>query len=513
MADDGRPIDAARAAIEQAYQLVESAQGHHDAALVDRAFAEAVAHGWADVVVLLHFARSLACRENGVDDTEHLEAMLDVSTSLGDQVLTALAIAAQASRWADRRRHDTGSASAAGLLVRAVVLLDGDDGSAPVVHRAAALIEIGCVAHELGFWELALEYYALTEQVLASCPDGEWSATVRRQQLVVTLNTAELALDWASALAGVGDWDGASARTTAVAADPVAEVGPRWPPKWVAQYLGQCTVLAAFAGRTVESPDSGATALIEAILAARGGDAERAATLAETAAHGVGFFLPSSTHLLMLSLIAQRPGTNPAAVRYGAELAKLRWNDRLDRMAGMREAIAVERRRRDHEQLRHDLLVDELTGLANRRGLQEYCASLDGGSAEDLACAVLMIDVDHFKSINDGYGHAMGDRVLNRLGAVLSGQVRPVDLAARLGGDEFVVIIADVPRSMADARAEQVLDAVRDFPWGSIAPGLTVSISIGVDHGAAGSLPATISSADHGLYKAKSRGRGRVAAT
>ncbi|MEU8661958.1 GGDEF domain-containing protein [Actinoplanes philippinensis] len=495
--------------VEEAYLLVERAQVQHDPAAVERLSRTAAARGWADVVVLLHFARSLAGRAARVDDSAHLDEMLETAASIGNQVLMALAIAARASRAADRRRDAACTPSAASLLVRAVVLLDDEDCSAPVVHRAAALIEVGCVAHELGLWELAMENYTLTEKVLARCTDDRWSATRRRQRLVVALNTTELALDWACALAAVGDWEGAAGRAAEALAEVPVAVGPEWPPPWVEQYRGHRGLLAAFTEGAVEP--RGADAAGEAIRAARTGDAERAALLADEATRGVGFFLPSSTRLLMLGLAAQRPGTNPAAMRYGAELALLRWNDRLDRMAGMHEAVAVERRRRDHERLARDIVVDELTGLSNRRGLNAFCASLDDARSEESACAVFMIDVDHFKAINDGFGHEVGDLVLTRLGAILSDQIRPVDLAARLGGDEFIMILCEVQRPVAYARAQQVLDAILTHPWETLARGLTVSVSIGVEYGGTQELSAMVSEADRGLYDAKRQGRGRVA--
>jgi diguanylate cyclase (GGDEF)-like protein len=126
------------------------------------------------------------------------------------------------------------------------------------------------------------------------------------------------------------------------------------------------------------------------------------------------------------------------------------------------------------------------------------------------AYAVMMIDVDHFKAVNDGFGHDVGDLVLARLGQILAVHVRQIDLAARLGGDEFVVILADVHTGVPVARAQQILDAVRSHPWDELAPGLTVSVSIGVHHGSRGELPSLLTDADRSLYNAKHDGRGRV---
>ncbi|GIF23214.1 hypothetical protein Ate02nite_59440 [Paractinoplanes tereljensis] len=498
-------------AIEQAYVLVEAAQGHNDAARVERADREAAAGGWDDVRLLLHFARSLACQDAGADDSGHVEAMSDLAARLAVPSLLALSIAVKAVRNADRRRTTITGESVASLFVGAVVLLDEPDAAAPAVHRVAALIEVGNVAHQLGFWELALEYFTLAEQASTAALDGRWSDIARRQLLVVTVNRCELLLDWSCALAGIHEWEHAAAVAgSALGGDDPTD--DRWPPSWVTQYYGQMHLLAALAGNEPHQPaPANVAALGAAIQAARAGDDVRACGLAEGPTQFVEIPLPSCTHLLALSLAARRPGTAPAAIRYGDQLASLRWNDRVDRMAGIRDAIAVERRRRDHEQLRRDLVLDELTGLANRRGYHAYLTALQDPAAHlGSEYAVLMIDVDHFKAVNDGYGHDVGDLVLARLGHIFAGHVRQTDLAARLGGDEFLIILADVLPEVPELRAQRILRAVQTHPWTDVAPGLSVSVSIGIQHGGRQELPALLSDADRSLYHAKNHGRGRV---
>jgi diguanylate cyclase (GGDEF)-like protein len=442
--------------------------------------------------------------------------MFDAAVQLAEPSLLALAMAVKAARNANRRRTTTSDESAAALLVNAVVLLDDHTPAIPVVHRVAALIEVGNVAHELGFWELALEYFTHAEQTLGGALVGSWAATARRQLLVVTINRCELRLDWACALAGIGQWKQAAALARPALADN-DPTDSRWPPSWVDQYHSQMHLLAALSETAVPGPGpENVTALGAAIRAALAGDIVRAAALAEGPADHVEVHLPTSAHLLALGLAAKRPGTAPAAIRYGEQLAALRWNDRLDRVAGMRDAITVERRRRDHEQLRRDLVVDELTGLANRRGYHAYLAAANDHStaqSDDVRYTVMMIDVDHFKAVNDGFGHDVGDLVLAHLGQVFAAHVRQSDLAARLGGDEFAIILADVLPGVPETRAQHILQAVRSYPWNDVATGLTVSVSIGVHHGSRSELPVLLSDADRHLYQAKNGGRGRVAAT
>ncbi|XVU29134.1 diguanylate cyclase [Actinoplanes sp. CA-054009] len=499
------------AAIERAYELVEAAQGELSAGEVEDA-ADRIgrADRW-DVQVLLHFARSLAVREAGGDDAPHVRAMLDVAQALDDPALHALALAVTAARRADARPSlSVGlDESPGGPLVRAVGLLD-EAGGSPVVHRGAALIEVATVAHAMGFWELALELYERTDEVLTA--DPLWASTIRRQQVVLAVNRVELVLDWASAEAMIGDWDVAGARAAQVT---VKHETTGWPASWVRQYDGYLRLLAALAG--VRAPASDAhnrpapdaySSLCTAIRATRDGDPARAAVAAGGLAERFGIAAPPNTRLLAMQLAARDPRCPEPAARFADELVWMRWKERLLRMANMREAIKGERRRREHEQLRREIVTDDLTGLANRRGFHAYLTKRHDA---ELDYAVMMIDVDRFKQVNDTFGHEVGDRVLARIAGILGAAVRVGDLAARLGGDEFAVILAGVRPEVARARAATVLDAVRGHRWDELAPGLAVEVSIGLHHGSHRELPELLGDADRNLYAAKHDGRGRVA--
>jgi diguanylate cyclase (GGDEF)-like protein len=123
---------------------------------------------------------------------------------------------------------------------------------------------------------------------------------------------------------------------------------------------------------------------------------------------------------------------------------------------------------------------------------------------------IMMIDIDHFKQVNDQFGHSVGDEVLRRIGAVLAASVRPGDIAARLGGDEFVVVLTNQRRSVAATRAQGILEAIMNHPWDELSPGLAVSASIGVHHGPAEDVASQVAEADRHLYVAKRSGRARV---
>jgi diguanylate cyclase (GGDEF)-like protein len=155
--------------------------------------------------------------------------------------------------------------------------------------------------------------------------------------------------------------------------------------------------------------------------------------------------------------------------------------------------------------------VDVLTGLLNRRGFDERLRRLlQRGVAQPPVLALL--DVDHFKRINDTHGHAVGDAVLSGIGERLREMLRPFDLAVRLGGEEFAVIWAR-PEPGGEARlGERLREAVGSRPFDTPAGPLAVTTSVGVAraHGPDEAPEALFSRADAALYAAKGAGRDRV---
>ena len=521
-------------ALRRAYALVEAAQDRDVAGEIDALEVDADERAWDDVRCLLHFARSLAAREVGADDSAPLRAMRVSAEVLGDPALLALALAVGELRRCEARQPSEPDQFGATPLVRAVVLLDAAAGLA--VHRAAAHIEVGITFHTLGLWELATEQYDLAETALAASAESAWLEVARRQRRAIAVNRIDAVLDWACALAEVDEWDAAAPLARAAQWDAVNSIDHEWPATWVAQVHAAADLLAALAGepsradRTSAGTGGGdlrdATSLVlstvaVAVRAARAGQWDHAAALAAGCVNRIGPIAPPHVRLLAMNLAAHGPGQSEAALAYARELATLRWNNRFDRLASARVAVQAERRRFEHEQLRRQALVDDLTGLANRRAYNAYVDGLRRNGVHLLSdavepdqqpadVAVMMLDVDLFKGINDTFGHDVGDQVLRRIGTVLAAHVRTTDLAARLGGDEFVVVLADAPAGLPEARAQQILDAIRDHAWGDIAPGLTVSVSLGLQCGQAGRLFELLSDADRNLYRAKRGGRGRV---
>ncbi len=156
---------------------------------------------------------------------------------------------------------------------------------------------------------------------------------------------------------------------------------------------------------------------------------------------------------------------------------------------------------------------DPLTGLANRRGLDQWLGQQLPRVERGATLVLLLMDLDHFKQVNDGFGHAVGDLVLQRVAAVLQPLCRSVDLAVRYGGEEFLLALADLDLAEAQGVAERVRAAIATQDWNAVATGLRVTVSIGL--ASAREVPdaqGLFALADRRLYAAKLGGRDRVVA-
>jgi diguanylate cyclase (GGDEF)-like protein len=153
---------------------------------------------------------------------------------------------------------------------------------------------------------------------------------------------------------------------------------------------------------------------------------------------------------------------------------------------------------------------DALTGIANRRAFDEWLASHAEPAAE---LRVALLDIDHFKQINDRFSHAAGDAVLREIGRILRTQMRAGDLVARYGGEEFVIVQKGLAAEQAFDALERLRMAVQQHDWRAIDPALAVTISIGLVSGDATMSPTRmLACADERLYEAKRNGRNCVVA-
>ncbi len=195
----------------------------------------------------------------------------------------------------------------------------------------------------------------------------------------------------------------------------------------------------------------------------------------------------------------------------------------------LRRKIQADRLR---DNVRHGLqaaVTDQLTGLYNRRYALPHLAQMaEQAQAKGRDFTVMVLDIDHFKSINDQYGHAVGDKVLAEVARRLRDNLRAVDLIARIGGEEFLVAMPDTTAAQGQVAAERLRRMIEDSPFVAqtdptnqnktmavATPRIRVTLSIGVAVGGPGSQPSEdvdmlFNRADAALYSAKSAGRNMV---
>jgi diguanylate cyclase (GGDEF)-like protein len=164
------------------------------------------------------------------------------------------------------------------------------------------------------------------------------------------------------------------------------------------------------------------------------------------------------------------------------------------------------------QELERQASQDALTGLSNRRRFEEDLAVAMARSRRDGSTgALLMLDLDRFKQVNDSHGHPAGDRLIKEIAEVLRGRTRASDSLARLGGDEFAVILPRCSREEARLAAEAIADEVRDHRSGQETGPVTVSIGVSVfGTDPRTSVATVVSEADAAMYAAKDEGRDAV---
>ncbi|MEV4281687.1 GGDEF domain-containing protein [Actinoplanes xinjiangensis] len=171
-----------------------------------------------------------------------------------------------------------------------------------------------------------------------------------------------------------------------------------------------------------------------------------------------------------------------------------------------RLVVKLDEQRDDLDHMAHH---DALTGLPNRASFQEKATALLATAQPDRMTAVMLLDLDGFKAVNDTHGHAAGDHVLITLGERLQRTIRPSDAASRLGGDEFVVLLPHIgDHGDIDAIAARIIDRVgKPMPYGQTLLRVGVSIGIAIADGTEADLDTVLHYADNALYAAKNAGK------
>ncbi|SEP72219.1 diguanylate cyclase (GGDEF) domain-containing protein [Ectothiorhodospira magna] len=175
-------------------------------------------------------------------------------------------------------------------------------------------------------------------------------------------------------------------------------------------------------------------------------------------------------------------------------------------------SVNITQRKNAQDRIRYMALHDSLTGLANRVLLQDRVLhALDQSRRQGIHCALLFLDLDEFKPINDRFGHEVGDLLLREVARRLEGSVRAVDTVARLGGDEFVILLENVPdAALPGAVAEKLLSALsRPFTLQGVECTVTCSIGISIYPMHGEHYDTLMRHADQALYQAKARGKNR----
>lgn len=375
------------------------------------------------------------------------------------------------------------------------VVAEVTDELEPVHHLQVSLLTAALSAHALGRGEASGEYVALTKRVeldfesVRNAPffnpaersaiDAAWKEWGRAQALSRT-----------DALPG-----GAQARARALA------------------------VHAENAAAILDSVDVPVHRELEAAQA-KARAAERRSLSVTFAAFVAALLLSAYAAARLAGLLV----SDVERLRAGAlRLARGELSHRVEALRGLELndlAIAfngmAERIEKDQSALATLARTDGLTGLANRREfLARLREELDRSRRYAHPCALLMLDVDNFKSVNDTWGHPAGDEVLRAVAARIGNEIRPTDRAARYGGEEFAVLLPETDAAGAMSVAERVRAAIAATPVViSTESAIGVRVSVGVAACAAGGMDdrVLLSSADEALYAAKQGGRNRVVA-
>ncbi|BCJ42277.1 hypothetical protein GCM10010168_87240 [Actinoplanes ianthinogenes] len=401
-------------------------------------------------------------------------------------------------------------------LVAAEMLAEGEPDPVAAVNSRVA-VAIGW--YELRLYELVEPQFQSAYEM--SSADGEQNGN----RAMWLLNLAEMHLRWALELYQihrVTEAEGHSAEAERYATRAAAEVSGDDAASWRENALlyaacsradrhdpaGAAADIARYLQRLRDRGFPSDTLAIsrpfQAVALLRSGrPAEALEVMAEAAAElqpDADWLVVASTHRTRAVLMAHLGSADAeATLAYGDSLAAALWRQRLSTLHAARTRYDLEQLRARHEQVARAAEVDPLTGIPNRRA---FDSAVQSAQSRPGNVAVLLVDTDKFKVINDTRGHAAGDEALRAIAAALAAQVGAGDLVARLGGDEFAALLtgpAAAPSEAAAVAARMVL-AVREIP------DCIATVSIGVAVGPAAALSDSVCRADAAMYRAKRQG-------
>ena len=506
-----------------AFRLVEAVQQRPASETLASAQARAREHDWPEVTLVLLYAEVVAgmtAADPAVEDA--ITRLYDLADAAGDHAMLSAALASRADH--HLTSDDLAVRQGSYLdLARATALLELS--TEPPLERATAYVACATAYSARELWELEEELYATVTPALAQCELPVLDAVVR-------FNRAEASLRMLCGLREVDATDELHDRAPAARAAVDAALSESMPAAWLIEVEVFGHLLDALMGSTPREPAEtlgrrvsaelrvrsdpvlGMLRLAEALAAADDGDWHRVTALARRATELSTDEFATAARSLAMSLVARAEASGSpdadAAVEYAFYCSRRRWEMRQEMVGSARASLQIEQLRIERDRHARAARVDDLTGLANRRGYSRHLQELRRRRV-GTQLAVLLLDIDAFKSVNDSHGHAVGDQVLVRVADTLASGTRAVDLVARLGGDEFVALLDGLDVDSARRRAADLRRRLAEVPWDELAPGLRVAVSIGVAAGAADSDPEhLVSRADTALYAAKARGGDRV---
>jgi diguanylate cyclase len=515
------PEHVRRAALHAAFHLVEAVQlPDVGQARVDIAagLSDAERSGWSETTATLLFARAVDAITNLPDEAAAAtQGLIDRAEALGEPGMLAAGLALRAAlalRDGDVVRHLADAS-------RAVVLLDVE---CDPLARGSGLIAAGTAYEGLSLWELGDELHDRAEALLPLCDD-------QLLRPVIEINRGLTWFWWTAALLEVGEFEQADQLLRDRADNVLIDLPDSWAVELrISRLAGLILMHAADQdaveelrglGARLDGDDCGPNWLPHMLVclglahdAIQAGAYDVATTNADAArelarVHGTSYQRSFAEWTSMLIEEGRDPTVGSAARAYAAVLAKQRWDERVGRLASARAQIHSERQHDQHEGLVRRTMEDPLTGLGNRRALDQRLTDERDSLGEQASIAMVIVDVDKFKGVNDRFGHACGDAVLCQVGGIIRSVLRPDDLALRLGGDEFCAVITGASPQVVQDRADRIGTLVLEEDWESLAPGLRVTVSVGAASAAgARGVEDLYPRADAALYAAKAAGPG-----
>jgi diguanylate cyclase (GGDEF)-like protein len=509
---------AYRRVLELVVELHTAVPGADDE--IEALLLEAEHLGWSDVVRIATFAAAVAAEDDHPRRSSMLQRLLHQAEVDDAPAMIALALAMRSDHETSEEDPQMAFTADEDLTRASVVLESADELAVERVWAHNACAQAYC---SRWLWEIADEHFSAALALAEESP-ASWAAAALP---AIAYNRAKMRVSWPTAQRQVGDAHGLVERWRAWQAAMATVDALEMPAQWAAELEALGVLLSAIIGRDVSVTaraqlagivpgahprawPAGWLSLAIALSEQGAGRLESAAPAAERAVSEIDPRGSPDTCDLALCVVAEleAAGRPSAMMRYARRQLSLRWSRRLATLGAAAGRIQAERMRREHDAITEQVQLDELTGLLNRRGFGRYLEGL--GRRDVHTVALLAADLDHFKSVNDRYGHAVGDTVLVTVGRLLRAHVRQGDCAVRTGGDEFAIVLASVGLDVARRRAETLAEAVRRHSWDDLAPGLEISLSVGIAVGRPTESAGLIERADRTLYAAKSSGRDTV---